>query len=103
MRLKERSLNWISILPRVAQKGELGGVKEEFAPSGVSVRASCLPEGGELEARVQGAVCPERLRLLTPGDVQVQSGDGVRMGDRLYRVMCVQRWATQLELICEAI
>lgn len=102
MRLTERTLQPVSIHARVTAAGASGGRARALSSGGVNVRASVLPEGGEISARERGDVRADRLRLLVPEDTTVAAGDGVSVNGRMYIAACVNRWQAHLELICES-
>lgn len=103
MRLCERTLVQAELAPRMAVKGELGGLKEHFSDERIAFRASRLPAQGDLAVREKGAIAREEVRLLAAGDAPGKAGDGVWMEGRMYRILSVQRWTAHVELICEAI
>ena len=103
MRLKERTLITVKHAPRITVSGELGGMAEGFSDQTVSLRASLLPEGGELAAAEKGVHTRARLKLLLPGDASAQAGDGVWVDGALWRILAVRRWAAHAEWICEAL
>ena len=102
MRLHERTLRTIRILPRLHESGALGGRAEAFDETGVEVRASVLAEGGTIHQKEKGLADREALRLLVPADTVVAAGDAAAVDGRRYAVRCVERWTAHLELICEA-
>ena len=103
MRLKERTLITVEHAPRITAVGELGGMAEAFSPETVSLRASLLPDGGELTAGEKGADSRARLKLLLPADASAQAGDGVWVDGALWRILAVRRWCAHAEWICEAL
>lgn len=103
MRLCERTLMQAELAPRMDARGSLGGLAERFSDEGIAFRASRLPADGDLTAREKGVSAREKVRLLAAVDVPAKAGDGVRMEDRMYRIVSVQRWTAHVELICEAI
>lgn len=103
MRFAERTLTLVQIAPRKRKTGALGGLSEAFSSEKTPIRASILPMDGALETLEAGARHPERLRILIAANAKAAAGDGVQIGDRMYRIIDVQRWAAHWELLCEAI
>lgn len=103
MRLKERTLITVEHVPRIEVSGELGGLAEGFSQQSVSLRASVLPNGGELAAGEKGAEGRARLKLLLPADAKARAGDGVWVQGVLWRIIAVRRWYAHAEWICEAL
>lgn len=103
MRLKESTLTMVQIAPRADVRGVLGGLAEGFSGNRIPLRAAVLPEGGGLSVQERGACNREKIRLLVPGDAGVKCGDGVQIGDGMWRVAAVQKWSAHIELECEAI
>lgn len=103
MRFAERTLIRVQIAKRKRKIGELGGLSEAFSSEKTPTRASILPMDGALETMEAGARHPERIRILIAANAEAAAGDGVQIGDRMYRIIDVQRWAAHWELICEAI
>lgn len=103
MRMLERTLTEVELLPRVEARDSLGGRAEAFAESGTRLRASCLPLEGSFAGGERGAVAVERLRLMVPADAPARVGDAVRLGQRRYRIHDLRHWTAHLELDCEAL
>jgi len=103
MRLKERTLTEVRLAPRMNARGSLGGMREEFSPDTIPLRASVLPEKGGLDVRQRGAVNRAALRLLVPVDVSAACGDGVWVNGALWRIAEVRPWTAHTEWICEAV
>lgn len=102
MRLKERTLTDVQLARRVCVPGALGGMAEAFSGETLSLRASVLPDGGELAVDEKGASDGARLRLLLPADARAACGDGVWVNGALWRIIAVRRWTAHVEWICEA-
>lgn len=103
MRLLEQTLVEVQLAPRMVRRDALGGMQEVFSEETATLRAGRLPAGGEMEIRAQGAVYPQRVRLLVPGDAKAAAGDGIRMEGKLWRILSVERWSAHMELVCEAV
>lgn len=103
MRLAERTLTLAYLMPRFKQEGALGGISEGFSQQKMPLRAAILPEESNLSVEERGAVHREKLRLLVPANAGAKTGDGVCIGENMYRICGVKRWAAHWELICEAI
>ena len=103
MRLKESTLVTAYLTPRIAVSGELGGMAEGFSDQRTALRASLLPDGGGLAVEDRGAVNRAKVRLLVPADAPARCGDGVFIGDGLWRIVQVLRWSAHAELVCEAV
>ena len=99
MRLKESRLERVYLVPAAASAGYLGGLAECFSDERIPLRASILPEEGGLSADERGALSRSRLCLLVPGDAKAKCGDGVAIGDKMHRVVRVQRWSAHIELL----
>ena len=102
MRLAERTLVLVHLMPRLQETGALGGIAEGFSQQKTPLRAAILPEESKLSVEERGAVHRETLRLLVPANAGAKPGDGVCIGESMYRISAVKRWAAHWELICEA-
>lgn len=99
----ERQRMKIWILPRILEKSALGSLKERLAAEGKQLRGNVLPESAALGGDERGLKRNVKLRVLIPGEAEAETGDGARIGGRLYRIRSVERWSAHTELICEAV
>ena len=105
MRLLERTLKWVQIVPRAVRTDALGGVFEEFSGDRVAVRASVIPSSGGLQNHETGIQEVQTMCLLMPSDAKVAVGDGVcvERGTPEWRCVDVQRWSAHVAVKAERI
>ena len=98
MRFLERTAKRLRIAPGLTATDALGGVRREFSPERIPVRAAWIPRDGGAEAAEPGRLPNRRAVALMPLDAPIAEGDGVCEGDGAPEWLCVsvQRWSAHL-------
>lgn len=108
MRLVERTLARVRIVPRKTVRDDLGAVREVFDVSdAISARASVAPVGNTLgyaanvlSAETYGVRAARARKLLLPINAPIVEGDGVMFaGDQQVHWVCVtvDTWSAHIE------
>jgi len=108
MRLLERTLVRVGIVPRRTVRDSLGAVREAFDLSdAIPARGSLAPvantlghEANALDGEMYGMRAAGARKLLLPNSAPIVEGDGVLFpGDREVRWVCaaIDRWSRHIE------